>query len=145
MADGWRVAGRALALGALLVVLAALPAGAQIVSTTDPPVTTAPPSTEPPVTEAPTVPPTAPPSTRARVSTTRGVTSTTIATTTTHTLLPPPSVVPQDPSASPTGSAQSDHISSVFVVASILGFVVAIALLTSQWFLTRPGRRGWTF
>ncbi|MEY2567740.1 MAG: hypothetical protein QOE35_2269 [Actinomycetota bacterium] len=105
--------------------------------------TTAPPDTEPP---PETTAVTAPVTTRARASTTapRGTTSTTAGTTTTHTLLPPPSVAPQDPGAPPTGSTQSDRISSVFYVLSILGFVTAIALLSAQWFLTRPGRRGWT-
>jgi hypothetical protein len=135
---------------AVLVVLlwaaTAAPAFAQVV-TTQPPVTqppvTQPPVTEPPVTEPPTTAVPAPTTTRPRTSTTRS--STTVpATTTSIRLLPPPSVAPQDPQAAPIGSKQSDHISSFFVWLSILGFVLAIALLVSQWFLTRPGRRGWT-
>ena len=149
--------GRALVVTGLIWSVAVLPAGAQVVPTdpppTDPPTTrppttrpptTQPPTTEPPVTEAPTTAATAPPSTRPRTATTK-VTTTTIGTTTSLTLLPPPSVRPQDPEAPPIGSEQSDHLSSVFVWLSILGFLTAIGLLVSQWFLTRPGRRGWTF
>ncbi|MDQ1373119.1 MAG: hypothetical protein QOJ09_457 [Actinomycetota bacterium] len=134
----------------LWIVLSAGPAGAQV--TTQPPPTTRPPDTTVPITTAPEPPPTepqttvatAPPPTRPRSSTTRNTTSTTAGPTTTHSLLPAPAVAPQDPAVPPTGSTQSDRISSFFYVLSILGFATAIALLTAQWFLTRPGRRGWT-
>lgn len=138
------------AVTGVLWTLGSAPASAQVVSTDPPttrPPTTLPPTTQPPpppVTEPATTAVTAPPTTRPRVSTTRSATSTSIATTTTHTLLPPPSVAPQDPQASPVGSEQSDHLSGVFVVLSILGFVTGIGLLGSQWYLTRPGRQGWT-
>lgn len=139
---------RLLVTTALLWGFAVAPAAAQVV-TTEPPPTTQPPTTQPPVTEPPVTEPettavTAPPTTRARPATTR-VTTTTIGTTTSLTLLPPPSVRPQDPQAAPIGSEQSDRLSSFFVWLSILGFVAAIGMLVSQWFLTRPGRRGWTF
>ena len=141
---------RLLVTTALLWALAVSPAAAQVVTTDPPPTTqpptTLPPTTQPPVTEPPVTEPatTAPPTTRARPGTTR-VTTTTIGTTTSLTLLPPPSVRPQDPQAAPIGSEQSDRLSSFFVWLSILGFLTAIGLLVSQWFLTRPGRRGWTF
>ena len=135
---------------ALLTVLlwsaAAAPASAQV-ATTQPPITqpptTQPPVTEPPVTQPPTTPVPAPTTTRPRSTTTRS-TTTVPATTTSLRLLPPPSVAPQDPTAAPIGTTQSDHISSVFVWFSVLGFLLAVVLLVSQWFLTRPGRRGWT-
>jgi hypothetical protein len=114
-----------------------------VVPTTSPP----PPSiTEPPTTEPPTtLPPTseAPTTTRARPSTTRGSTST-VASTTTITLLPPPSIQPADPEQPPPGSTQSDEISPVFLWLSVIGFATGVALLGAQWFLTKPGRRGWT-
>jgi hypothetical protein len=139
------IRGRVVLLGVVLWTAAASPAVAQIATTQPPPTvppTTQPPVTEPPVTEPPTTVP-APTTTRPRTSTTRS--STTVpATTTSIRLLPPPSVAPQDPTAAPIGTTQSDHISSFFVWLSILGFVVMIGLLVSQWFLTRPGRRGWT-
>jgi hypothetical protein len=130
-----------------LVVWAAssTPAVAQITTlppATDPP-TTQPPATEPPATDPPTTPVPAPTTARPR-STTSRPTTTVPATTTSITLLPPPSVAPQDPTAAPIGTTQSDHISSAFVWMSILGFLLFVALLVSQWFLTRPGRRGWT-
>jgi hypothetical protein len=146
-----RIAGVVVMWVALVTVVAwAGPAAAQVTTAPQPTTTavlrtttTAPPNTEPP---PDTTAVTAPPTTRARASTTapRGTTTTTVGTTTTHTLLPPPSIAPQDPGAPPTGSTQSGQISSVFYVLSILGFVTAIALLAAQWFLTRPGRRGWT-
>ena len=137
---------RVLLLSAVLWTAVAAPAGAQVVTTQPPvtqPPTTQPPVTDPPATEPPTTPVPAPSATRPRTSTTRS-TTTVPATTTSIRLLPPPSVAPQDPTAAPIGSKQSDHISSVFVWLSILGFVVMIGLLVTQWFLTRPGRRGWT-
>jgi hypothetical protein len=133
-------------LSVVLWTAAAAPAGAQVVTTQPPitqPPTTQPPVTDPPATEPPTTPPPAPTTTRPRTSTTRS-TTTVPATTTSIRLLPPPSVAPQDPTAAPIGSKQSDHISSFFVWLSVLGFVVMIGLLVAQWFLTRPGRRGWT-
>lgn len=132
------------ALG-MWLVLAATPAGAQI--TTEPPQSTQPLPTAPPTTEPPpdTTPSTAPPPTRPRPSTTKGgSTTTTVAVTTTITLLPPPSVAPQDPAVPPTGSTQSDRISSFFAVLSIVGFLAAIGMLLAQYFLTKPGREGWT-
>jgi hypothetical protein len=127
----------------VLLVLTAAPVGAQTSTLPTEPITE-PPTTEPPVTEPPTTQATLPPTTRPRPSTTRATTST-IGTTTTVTLLPPPSVAPQEPVAAPSGSDQSSHMGSAFVVLSILGFVVAILVLAAQWFLTKPGRRGWTF
>jgi hypothetical protein len=140
---------RALALGLVLWAAAAAPAAAQVTTTqppnTEPPTTPPPPVTDPPVTDPPTTPAPAPTTTRPRTSTTRGTTTTSgPATTTTIRLLPPPSVAPQDPAAAPVGTTQSDHISSAFVWMSILGFLFFAAILVSQWFLTRPGRRGWT-
>ena len=139
---------RAVVATVVALLLGVAPAGAQVVTTDPPPTTqpptTQPPATQPPVTESPTTAATVPPTTRPRPATTR-VTTTTIGTTTSLTLLPPPSVRPQDPALARTGSEQSDHLSSFFVWLSILGFLTAIGLLVSQWFLTRPGRRGWTF
>jgi hypothetical protein len=133
----------------LLCLLACAPAAPAVAQIIEPPPSTQPPPTQPPSTQPPvTEPPAtvAPPTTaRPRSSTTRpGSTTTGVTTTTTIRLLPPPSVAPQDPSAAPVGSTQSDHISSVFVWLSILGFVTTVGLLVGQWFLTRPGRRGWT-
>jgi hypothetical protein len=140
-----RASGRALALALVVWAAGSTPAIGQVTTlppATQPP-TTQPPVTEPPVTEPPTTPVPAPTTTRPRSSTTRS-TTTVPATTTTVKLLPPPSVAPQDPTAAPVGTTQSDHISSVFVWMSILGFVFFVGMLVSQWFLTRPGRRGWT-
>ena len=138
---------RALVLlaGVLLWAATAPTVSAQVttIPPTAPPQTTQPPVTDPPATAPPTTPAPAPATTRPRSSTTRP-TTTVPATTTSLRLLPPPSVAPQDPTAAPVGTTQSDHISSVFVWLSILGFVLFVALLGSQWFLTRPGRRGWT-
>jgi cobalamin biosynthesis Mg chelatase CobN len=135
---------RALAAAVTLFALVALLAAPAVAQVTVPEPTTEPPTTQPPATEPPTTQVTVPPTTRPRSTTTRA-TSSTVGTTTTVTLLPPPSVVPQDPAVPPSGSNQSDHISSTFLVLPILGFVVAILVLVAQWFLTRPGRRGWTF
>jgi cobalamin biosynthesis Mg chelatase CobN len=114
----------------------------------------------PPTTEiVTTVPPTAPPTTEAPggVVTTRPAapsptttvkrgasTSSTVARTTTIFTVPTPAATPSgvSPSAAPrTGTGQ---ISGTFAVLSIVGFVVVAGLLGLQWFLTRPGRRGWT-
>ena len=136
---------RALVLALVVCAASATPVLAQITTlppATDPP-TTPPPATDPPATDPPTTPVPAPTTARPR-STTSRPTTTVPATTTTVRLLPPPSVAPQDPAAAPVGTTQSDHISSAFVWMSILGFALAVALLVSQWFLTRPGRRGWT-
>lgn len=138
---------RVLVVGLVLWAAAGAPAAAQVTTTqppsTQPPITD-PPVTDPPATDPPATPAPAPTTTRPRTATTRGSTTTVPATTTTIRLLPPPSVAPQDPTAAPVGTAQSDHISSAFVWMSILGFLLFVALLVSQWFLTRPGRRGWT-
>jgi hypothetical protein len=58
--------------------------------------------------------------------------------------VPTPASTPSGvtPSAAPkTGTGQ---ISGTFAVVSLLGFVVALGMLGLQWYLTRPGRRGWT-
>jgi hypothetical protein len=79
--------------------------------------------------------------TRPRVVTT--TTSSTVAPTTTSTTLAPlPAPAPAPVTLPLATASQSGNISAVFPILSGFGFVVLIGLLTAQWFLTKPGRRG---
>ncbi len=65
------------------------------------------------------------------------------STTTTSTTLPPIPVPAPAPVTLPLAStAQSGNISAFFPIMSGFGFVVLIALLTAQWLMTKPGRKG---
>ncbi len=107
--------------------------------TTPPTVTTAPPVTAPPFSVTPTtrrfVPVTQP-----RVP---GPTTTVAATTTTSTTIAPiPAGAPPPVTLPLASEPQSANISPIFPIMSGIGFFALVALLTAQWFLTRPGRRG---
>lgn len=70
---------------------------------------------------------------------TTSTTSTTVPPTTVATLpvvAPPPVTLPL------AIGRQSGHVSPVFPILGGIGIVALIALLTTQWFLTAPGRRG---
>lgn len=117
---------------------------------TEPPQTTVPPTTvAPPETTAP--PTTAAPATTVAPSTTRRPTTTIPRSTTTPDQLPtlPPAttaapvpgatLAPSDTTQPPT--PQDASISPWFPALSAAGFVTAILLVVTQWFLTRrPGR-----
>jgi hypothetical protein len=69
---------------------------------------------------------------------------TTVSSTTSSTLASIPNG-PTPPSTLPLQSKQtSAHVSPVFPVLSGIGAAVVAAMLALQWFLTRPGRKGWT-
>jgi hypothetical protein len=38
----------------------------------------------------------------------------------------------------------STHVSAVFPILSVAGFIVVLLMLAVQWVLTKPGRQGWT-
>lgn len=130
-------------------------AGAQIVSTTEPPPTTEPPTTNPPTVPTTSAPTTAPPTTqpprptttrpRARPTTTaRGATTTVVKTTTSLTLptastTPPPTTPPP-----PLDEPHSGEFPPLFPMLSGIGLAVAAGAVGLQWFLTRPGRTGRT-
>lgn len=115
-----------------------------------------PPSTSPP----PTIPSTEPPTPTTErvggvVSTTSPRPSTTVRRTTTSSSLPPsttlftvptPAETPAGPAGTPTAAPRtgSGEISDAYALLSLFGFLVVIGLLGLQWYLTRPGRRGWT-
>ena len=132
----------------LLLAVAAWPPGvsAQISppSTEEPPVTTVP-ITEPPTTErvggvVTTAPRTTPTSAVKRSTST----SSTVPASTTIFTVPTPEATPTGvaPAAAPkTGTGQ---ISGTYALLSLFGFVAVAGLLGLQWYLTRPGRRGWT-
>jgi hypothetical protein len=102
--------------------------------------------------------------TKPATTTTRPVTSTSAASTTTTakprptTTRPkstttgrPTTTIPTPPPAAPTTtttvvprSKNSGKFSPVFTVLAFFGFLAAIGLLVLQWFLTKPGRHGWT-
>jgi hypothetical protein len=111
------------------------------VTTTTFPVTTV--ATIPATTSViPTTPTTRTTVTRPRVTATTATTAATTTSTTTTTLPPIPAPAPA-PVTLPLGTApQSGNISAVFPILSGFGFVLLIGLLTAQWFLTKPGRRG---
>ncbi|HZQ27961.1 MAG TPA: hypothetical protein VFA94_09695 [Acidimicrobiales bacterium] len=103
--------------------------------------TTAAPTTS---TAKPTTTTTAAPTT----STTKKPTTTTRATATTTqqpslTTIPTP-VVQATTTTTPHVTPQSGQISPLFIVLSAAGFALALGLFAVQWFLTRPGRSGWT-
>ena len=130
-------------------------AGAQIVSTTEPPPTTepptvpstSPPTTSPPTTAPPTTQPAGPTTTRPRArptTTVRGATTTVVKTTTSLTLPPvsttPPTTAPPPPPEEP----HSGRFPALFPMLSGIGLAVAASAVGLQWFLTRPGRSGRT-
>jgi hypothetical protein len=38
----------------------------------------------------------------------------------------------------------SAHVSAIFPVLSAAGFILVVLMLALQWYLTKPGRQGWT-
>jgi hypothetical protein len=70
-------------------------------------------------------------------------------TTTVPATTPPVAPIPggaATPSTVPLATRQpSAHVSAVFSILSIAGFLLVLLMLGVQWILTRPGRRrGWT-
>lgn len=117
--------------------------------TTEAPATTAPPeTTAPPQTTAPQA--TAAPQTTAAPSTTRRTTTTIPPSTTTPEqlpTLPPAETAPPAPGATTVDTTDvttielNSKVSPVFPALSIAGFVTALLIIGTQWFLTRrPGR-----
>jgi hypothetical protein len=78
----------------------------------------------------------------AKTSSTAATTSSSSTTSTTLGSIPggtaPPSTLPLQTKAT------SAHVSPVFPVLSGIGATVVALMLALQWFLTRPGRKGWT-
>ncbi|MDQ1392832.1 MAG: hypothetical protein QOF30_1809 [Acidimicrobiaceae bacterium] len=101
---------------------------------------TAPPSSSSasttPTTRRPTV------STRPRVTGSTTSTSTTSTSTTSTTVAPIPAPAPAPVTLPLASAAQSGSIGAFFPILSAIGIVTLVGLLTAQWFLTKPGRKG---
>jgi hypothetical protein len=80
--------------------------------------------------------------TRPRVAGTTTSPSTTSTSTTSTTLPPIPAPAPAPVTLPLASAAQSGSIGAFFPILSAIGFVTLIGLLTAQWFLTKPGRKG---
>ena len=85
----------------------------------------------------------APPTTRPAPTTSTVAPTTAAPTTTTSTTIAQLPAPAPPPATLPLGTAsQSGSINSYFPILSGIGIVGLLVLLTVQWFLTRPGRRG---
>jgi hypothetical protein len=135
------------ALAALAVVSLALlfgstpPARAQLPVTTTTSTTAKPTTT----TSAPTTTTTAAPTTttaKPRPTTTKP--PTTVSTLPATTTIPTPAAVSTTTTAPTPISKHSGHFSPVFSVLAFMGLLGGLGLLALQWFLTKPGREGWT-
>lgn len=128
-----------LAAFAALVFLATTPARAQLpLSTTTSSTASSTTTTAPPTTT--TAPPATTTTAKPRPTTTKAPTTTEKATTT----IPTPAAVSTTTTTIVPISKHSGHFSPVFSVLAFVGFVGGFGLLVLQWFLTKPGREGWT-
>ena len=136
----WRLAVLGVVAAVALLFVPAPRGSAQVTvpsttsSTKKPTTTTAAPTT---TTAAPSTTTTA----RPRPTTTRPLTTTTQRTTTTIATPTP------EPTTTTTLTAVSNHsgrFSPVLTWLAVLGLLSGIGLLVLQWFLTKPGRQGWT-
>jgi len=124
------------------LVLVMWPADAQVpitsstTSTTRKPTTT---TTKPPSTTSTTKAPATGPTTTRRPSTT-----TTTAPQRTTTTIATPAPAPTTTAVPTPVSRHTGDFSPVFTWLTVLGLVAFVGLLALQWFLTRPGRQGWT-
>jgi hypothetical protein len=101
-------------------------------------------STAPPITSsASTTPTTKSPVTRPRVTGTTIPPTTPAPTTSTSTTVAPLPTVAPPPVTLPFATAsQSGNINAFFPILGAFGLVAFAALVTAQWFLTKPGRKG---
>ncbi|MDQ1415567.1 MAG: hypothetical protein QOF81_1180 [Acidimicrobiaceae bacterium] len=80
--------------------------------------------------------------TRPRVTATTTTTTPPSTTTTSTTVAPIPAPAPAPVTLPLASAAQSGSIGAFFPILSAIGIVTLIGLLTAQWFLTKPGRKG---
>lgn len=127
-----------------IVVWTTWPAGAQVTIPTSPTTTTRRQTT----TTQPATTTTAPGGGGAVTTTTRRGATTTAPTTTapprTTSTIPTPAPSPATTAAPEPLAKHSGRFSPVFSWLFALGLLSGIGLLVLQWFLTRPGRHGWT-
>jgi hypothetical protein len=135
-----------LAVG-LLMVAAISPAGAAPglvtattqATTTLPQITLSPPNSS----SASTTPKTKGPVTRPRTTVSTIPPTTPAPTTSTSTTLAPLPTVAPPPVTLPFATAsQSGNINAFFPILGAFGLIAFAALVTAQWFLTKPGRKG---
>jgi hypothetical protein len=60
------------------------------------------------------------------------------------TTIPTPAQTAPSTTTSTPISKHSGHFSPVFTYLAFLGVLAGIGLFVLQWFLTKPGRQGWT-
>jgi serine/threonine-protein kinase len=136
----WRVAGLVIAAMAAVAVLR-IPAGAQVPITTS--TTSSRPITSSTLKPTTTAAPTTAPSTTAkpRSTTTKPTTTTTQRPIST---IPTPAANPATTTTVVAVSKHSGKFSPALTYFAFTGLLGGIGLLGLQWFLTRPGRHGWT-
>lgn len=131
-----------------LVLLALLTLAPVARAQLEPPTTNPPPTvppTEVPTTERPGGVVTTAPPRPATTAVRRTTTSSSLLPSTTLFTVPTPAETPAGP-ATPTAAPKTGNgeISGFYALLSGFGFLAVIGLLALQWYLTRPGRRGWT-